>query len=379
MATTTKATAPRKSSKAPLPAKDKAATAPVRRMSAVPPWSKWKHYVQRRVRGVSDFILFDAAKLRGENVLLEGPTQSGKTMALYAWAAKRGLHVAFIASNAGASPEDLLGDYYPDGKGGFVWVDGPVTDIARYGGLILGNEINFLPEEIKTIMFALLDQRRQLFIPRTGELIRLHDGGADCWCDEREEDDEGRKVCKKGVLVAADMNPGYYGTHEMNHAFRLRFQHVIQWDYDTKVEMALVPYPALHDMVSQIRASNEYETPTGTGMLKQFVEDYRYFGMEYAENNFIDKYSADEREPLRHVFNAHRPHIEKDLRDIEPLTPLGDAVLQPNREVGLPGRGKADYRKNEWGYDGDVEDDDVEWVEASDDSDEPQFDYAEES
>lgn len=395
--TTTK-TAPRKRTAVsrakgatPQHNKPKFTLSPVRMSTWLNP-KEYEHYIQRKVRGVTDFTLFDGAFMRHENILLEGPTQSGKTTAVYAWGAKRGLRLANVPSNVGADPTDLIGDWLPTSDNSLYWQDGPVTDVVRNGGLLLINEVNFLPEEIKTIMYSLLDYRRVLIVPKTGEILRVHDGGEDCWCgknpgndpktgkpidpdwkDMREPDKDGVLTCNRGLAIFVDMNPDYYGTHALNHAFRARFAHPIPWDYNRRVEERLIPYPAILRLAEQIRGSEEFETPCGTGMLKQFVEDYRYLGMQYARENFVDRFSADEREPMRHIVNTHIKEIEADLKSVERLTPLGEAIVQPKSAVGLPGRGTANYDKGEWAYDDDIVEDDEEFA---DDPAAPPYEFA---
>lgn len=295
---------------------------PVFGVAQVPPKSKLDGYINRKVWGQSDFDVFDAAFTTAMNILIEGPTGSGKTMSVEAWAAARGLNFASVSSNAGAEPSQLMGKYNPDetGEATFFWQDGLVTYIFRHGGVLLINEANFLPERIATVLFGPTDSRRALtLMDHNGELIPAHRptvkkriGGKmvdlPCWCDLPADE------CRsKWVLIVADMNPGYQGTRDLNDAFRNRFAIQLTFDYDQAVEKKLIASASLRTMAGDIRKSDEYETPCSTNMLVEFEALTESLGVVFAVNNFVNHFRAEERDACLLVVDTYKDNIIAEL------------------------------------------------------------------
>jgi len=127
---------------------------PVLQLASVPPMEKAKKYVSRKVWGVEDFDVYDAARQHKWDVLIYGPTGPGKTSSVIAWAAARKLRLATVSGNAALEPSQLIGKYIPDGNGGFMWIDGPVTDVVRNGGVLCLDEVNFIsPKDLHSSLF----------------------------------------------------------------------------------------------------------------------------------------------------------------------------------------------------------------------------------
>ena len=275
----------------------RATTAPSDRLASIPPQEFFDSYIGRDVApGVSDFATFEFAAQEKMNVLIEGPTGPGKTSAVMAYAAKEQKAFYAIPSNIGIEPSQLFGKFIPDAtSGGFKWVDGPVTDIVRHGGVLLLNEVNFIPERVATVLFGLLDKRRQItLLDHEAETIDAHDD----------------------LLIVADMNPDYEGTRPLNKAFRNRFAVQVWWDYDSKVEAQLVKCSALRDMANQFRKEQKagtYETPCSTNMLMEFERIFPKLGFEFSKSNFINHFASDERQAAGVVVEAHKANIINGL------------------------------------------------------------------
>ena len=306
-------------------------------MSSVPDMSVYNSYVGREFNGRREFDIFDAAAEQNWNILIEGPTGPGKTMAARAYSAKRGKRFYSIASNVGIEPSQLFGKYIPDGEGGFAWIDGPVTDLVRHGGVLLINEVNFMPERVATVIFGLLDGRREItLLDHKGETIKAHDD----------------------LLIIADMNPGYAGTRPLNEAFRNRFTVQLFWDYDPKVEAKLIRSASLRELMASIRtqvASGLYVTPVSTNMGMEFESVAKALGLEFAMNNFVTHFQEDERESIRKLCEAHLEKLEKDIES----RPLTEKELNERRY-----KMKVGDVDPEWGVFG------TDWVWEDDEDDE---------
>lgn len=252
-------------------------------------------YISREiVDGMSDMDLFEFADAQNHNVLIYGPTGPGKTSAALAYAAKSEKLFYSISSNAGIEPSQLFGKFVPSPEG-IKWVDGPVTNIVRTGGVLLINEINFVPDRVATVLFQLLDKRREItLLDHNGEVIQAH----------------------PDLLIIADMNPDYEGTRPLNKALRNRFAVQISWDYDPKVESKLIKSKALLNMATQLRNdlnTEGLETPVSTNMLMEFESFCYEKSVVFATLMFINHFQSDERMIVKRVIDTHKDNLVAEL------------------------------------------------------------------
>ena len=265
------------------------------RLATVPRKQLAERYVHRKIWGQDDFAVFDAARKESINVLIYGPTGPGKTSAVEAWAAERNLRLATISGNASMEPSQMTGKFVSDGEGAFMWIDGPVTDVVRNGGVLLLDEVNFISPKIYTNLYSLTDGRRSItLLDHHGETIEAH----------------------PDLTIFATMNPDYIGTTPLNFAFRNRFDIQIPWDYDDAVEDKLVSSKALRTLMKQLRieaAKGQYETPISTNMGIEFISFVELLGYEFASENFIAHFSTDEQASVRMVFQTHEHNIKSDF------------------------------------------------------------------
>lgn len=266
-------------------------------LATVPRKEIAERYVNRTVKGnVEDFALFDYARANKRNVLIYGPTGPGKTTAVEAWCAERGIRLATISGNAALDPGQLFGKLVPNEDGKLEWVDGPITDAVRNGcAAVLIDEGNFVPMKIITTAYPLTDSRRSLtLLDHKGETIQAHDD----------------------LIIFMTMNPDYVGTSPLNAAFRNRFSIQVEWDYDPAVEDQLVSAKNLLAVAQQLRAEaakGMYETPIATNMLMEFMEFVPGLGYEFAVENFINHFAPEEQASVRLVLQTHEANIREDF------------------------------------------------------------------
>lgn len=284
-------------------------------IASVPRKDVLDRYINRQItKDKNEFAIFDMAYELGYNVLIEGPTGPGKTMATRAWCAARGLRLARIPSNVGVEQSHLTGRFIPDETGQALgrWVDGTVTHVMRNGGVILINEVNFMPERVSTVMFGVLDDNREIILmDHENEVVRAHRAGG-CWCSLSPEE-----CRKRWVLVVADMNPDYEGTRPLNKAFRNRFQIQMYFDYDPYVEQQLIASEALRNLASQLRsdaAKGVYETPVSTNMLMEFERIALTAGYDFARMNFVNHFSIEEKPSLNLVLDTHNDRLVESFK-----------------------------------------------------------------
>lgn len=260
------------------------------------PDRKWATtYINRVVGGRSEFDVFDIARRNGENVLIKGHAGSGKTMSVLAYASANNLPYYSLSSTAGTSIDHFFGHFVPDPvTGGFRWLDGAVTTLCRYGGVLLINEINFLAERISSALFSLLDDRREIqLLDKDGEVIKAH----------------------PNLLIVGDMNPNYRGTRDMNKAFSERFKHVLEYPYDEKIEQKLIKNKGVLTMANQLRErfeQGEITTPISTRSLVGLVDNVTNLGLEYALYSYLNHFpDGVEREAVKLVLETHQTAIEE--------------------------------------------------------------------
>jgi len=273
------------------------ALAPVELASV--PDKKWAEtYLNRYVipKTVRDFDVLDTAKAEKQNVIIRGGAGSGKTMCVLAWASTNNYRYYNISANVGLEPSHLFGAWTPTEQAGvFKWQDGPVTDLVRHGGVLLLNEIDFMPERITTVLFGLLDDRREIqLLENGGEVIKAH----------------------PDLVVIGDHNPNYRGSRPMNQAWKDRFVHKLEFDYDKAIERKLIKSPALLEVANKLRQQSdkgEIETPVSTRGLIGFVKNVEALGLDYAIMSYINGFLDDEREAVKLVMDTAKSNIGKDF------------------------------------------------------------------
>jgi AAA domain (dynein-related subfamily) len=257
-------------------------------------------YQHRVIKHIGDFEMFesyhrrmDRGVLRPKHILLEGPTSSGKTMAIEAYAAEKQVPLFTISGAGGTTESDLFGRYAPvigpDGKETLVWADGPITLAAKYGGIVYVNEGNFIPPEVSSLLYSLTDFRGKVTIRGAVKTVELDDGSI----AHREL----RIKAHPELWVVVDGNSGYQGTVAWNYAFKNRFE-TIEWGYDTNVEAKLLNSPALQEFIQALRVSHtahDLFTPIATKQFVSFIENIYDLGWDFAVHVLLSYFDEDER------------------------------------------------------------------------------------
>ena len=265
---------------------------------ATVPDSKWAAgYLNRKILGsLTEFDIYDAAMRDGDNVLITGHAGSGKTMSVMAYAAARGYRYYNVSSHNGQDHTQLMGHWIPTPEATFRWQDGPVTDCVRNGNaVLLLNEINFMPEKLKTLLFSLLDKRREIqLMDKDGEVVKA----------------------APNLLIVADMNPNYRGTKPLNEAEKDRYAHKLEFGYDTTIERKLIGSKALLEVAGRLRTSFDREellTPISTRSLVAFMENARNLGIDYAIYSYVNGFHESERNAVRLAVETAKANIAADL------------------------------------------------------------------
>jgi len=118
--------------------------------------------------------LLEAALRSGAHVVLEGPPGTGKSTLLRHVAARRGSAFVLVEGNAELTPARLVGHFDPAlvlarGYSAAVFVDGPLLEALRGGGLLYVEELNRVPEETLNVLLTVMSEG-EIAVPRLGRV-----------------------------------------------------------------------------------------------------------------------------------------------------------------------------------------------------------------
>ena len=261
------------------------------------PDPKWaKQYVNRKFNGKTEWDIYDEALKDGDNILIEGGAGSGKTISVQSYASARGMRYFNVSNSNGIDPSQLFGRWIPKADGqGYRWQDGAVTLLVRYGGVLLLNEVNFLPERVSTVLYSLLDYRREIqLLENGGEVIKAH----------------------PDLLIIADMNAGYRGTHELSQAWNDRYTIKLEFPYDKAIELKVVGNRALLSLADKLREQYDKEeitTPISTRSLVAFIKNAKRFGLDFSITSFVNGFNKEERGGVRLACETFKENIAEEM------------------------------------------------------------------
>jgi nitric oxide reductase NorQ protein len=114
-----------------------------------------------------EVAVFDAAASQGLPVMLKGPTGCGKTRLVEYMAHRLGVPLFTVSCHEDMTASDLIGRYVLSGDE-TVWVDGPLTQAVKEGGICSRDEIVEARQDATVAIHSLADHRRELTIERKG-------------------------------------------------------------------------------------------------------------------------------------------------------------------------------------------------------------------
>lgn len=270
----------------------------IRREHAQNPPARYLSENRTRKLGKRDaFEVYDMARERQikrgkrSNILLSGPTGSGKTWSALAYAAARGLEVAHISCKDSTDPFAVQGVTHMTSSASYFYeadlvpaVRGTIgPDGNLHGNLVILDEMQFLDPAVAGFFHPLLQE---------GVLIM----------------DEGYTVeAHPETLIIGTMNPissTYAGGKRQSEAFYDRFALHYDVDYDTELEKELVPFDRIHDLSEAVRLSDDFRTPFSTRLLNNWYEVGEDFGAADASDQLIARFSPSEQPALRNLYDT---------------------------------------------------------------------------
>ena len=165
-----------------------------------------------------DWYVFDTDLLRrlliwhggtaGRNILVHGPTGSGKSSLIEQFRSRMNVEVYRVACHGRTEFGDFAGQTTLKSDGSTEFIYGPLPRAMMNGATLLIDEFNFMPPPVSGALNTVLDGG-PLLLPETGELIQPH---ADF------------RIAATGNAVDGGTDaPAYRGTQKMNMALLQRF------------------------------------------------------------------------------------------------------------------------------------------------------------
>ena len=146
-----------------------------------------------------------------------------------------------------------------------------------------------------TLHYSLLDDRREIqLLDNGGEVIKAH----------------------PDLLIVADMNAGYRGTHELSQANNDRWKVKLEFPYDKRIESKLIKSKTLLELAGKLRDQydrEEISTPISTRGLVAFQKNAVGLGLNLAIASYVNGFDKDERSAVRMSIETMKVNIARDL------------------------------------------------------------------
>jgi MoxR-like ATPase len=200
------------------------------------PWST-KGFVGWQVSALA------SALTAGENILLAGPTGTGKTYALNQVMRSADYTMVSIEGKEGLTDLDFLGAILPQPDGTRRWIDGPLLRAMR---LAEADQVLLFLDEVNRIPRVHLNLLLGMMTPKDGETCRKMgldvSGSGPFYVIEAPLTSEIVFCPVHHLRIAAAGNFGrVYQVYDLDPAVRRRFDTVIEFDYlEYRDEMGLV-------------------------------------------------------------------------------------------------------------------------------------------
>ncbi|MBS3733728.1 MAG: AAA family ATPase [Phycisphaerae bacterium] len=149
-------------------------------------------------------VIFRTAFAAKIPLILKGPTGCGKTRFIEHMAHELSLPLVTVSCHEDLTAADLVGRYLFK-RDEMVWQDGPLTLAVRHGGICYLDEIVEARKDTTVIIHSLTDDRRMLYVDKTGEVVRAH----------------------PNFMMVLSYNPGYQSiVKDLKHSTKQRFASV---------------------------------------------------------------------------------------------------------------------------------------------------------
>lgn len=264
----------------------------------IPKQSEISWYIPRKFNGIDEFDVFTHAIKYRKPILMEGHAGTGKTSSAIWNAYQRNLGISVLSCSAGLQVSDLVGKTIISPNGEPQWIDGELVRAMRYGGGCVLDEINFAQPKVLHRVQDVVQNFKITLNENNGETIYAH----------------------PDFFIVATYNNGYKHTNSLNEAVLDRYKIKLQFEYDYNIESQVVKLPTLLSIAKQMRndaITGIYSTPVSLRMLKSFQELALDLNFEFAVENFLMSFNADERPSVKLLLEAHSIQLQDEVNSLK--------------------------------------------------------------
>lgn len=273
---------------------------------------------QFRIRGPPNYVpqndeeaIFRAAFEAKIPLILKGPTGCGKTRFAEYMAHKMSLPLVTVSCHEDLTASDLVGRFlFKDDE--TIWQDGPLTLAVRHGGICYLDEIVEARKDTTVIIHSLTDDRRILYIDKTGEVVRAHDR----------------------FMMVLSYNPGYQSiVKDLKQSTKQRFASLLFGHPTADVETRII----------QTESGLAEEESRKLAEMGSKIRQLKGFGLDEGVSSrllvYVGRLVRGGLSPMQAVKHAisqtltDEPETLESIRDIARLY-FGDLMEDPDRESG---------------------------------------------
>lgn len=153
---------------------------------------------------------------------LFGPTQCGKTSVVNQFANRLNVPVWSITGHRQLEIAEMLGQYGLNEAGGYVWMDGPLTQAARNGGWFMINEIDRILPTVLVGLNDILEMGDFTLSNKQGEIVKIHPNF--------------RIICTGNTNMAGDDGGNYNTANIHDKSVLERFAMMLEVSYPGEAE-----------------------------------------------------------------------------------------------------------------------------------------------
>jgi len=246
-------------------------------------------YLNRKIEDSTDLEILKKAynynmnsqeNKRKINLMIEGETQTGKTLLLKHFCFKNKIPYIRLNCNGNTTLQDLIGGFVNGG----VFCYGYLSLALKYGGFLVIDEINLANSEVLSGLNSIFDNDRTLIIQETGEKIKAH----------------------KNFFIAITLNPAHYeGRKLLSEDFKARFNLKFFFDYDIRHEKPLIQNKKLIPFIEQLRlmrTTGDLNKPLPISLFIDFERDLEIFSEKIALSNMLFNFEDTEKQAIKNQY-----------------------------------------------------------------------------